>query len=218
MHDVYAKIEVVEGTVESAAEGAREGGTGTDRRRRDARAVAPFRGPRGVGARHWRDHRRGAGAAPPPISVTDRCLSEPDRVHDGSRPSLHGAGGSRSRTHSHLASGHVRPGVRGAVSAATKLDYLRVAIVVLIVVATCLHEGDLTTTEHDLFVLFNRLPDSLQSLFEVVYGAGALVGRRLPGGRGLPRPSTAAEPRSRPTSRVRRLDGWAPARRDRRWT
>ena len=53
-------------------------------------------------------------------------------------------------------------------------DYLRVAIAVLIVAATCLHEGDLTTTEHDLFVLFNRLPDSLQSLFEVVYGAGAL--------------------------------------------
>jgi glycosyltransferase 2 family protein len=53
-------------------------------------------------------------------------------------------------------------------------DYLRVGVAVLVVAATCLHQGDLTETEHDLFLLFNRLPDSLQSLFEVVYGAGAL--------------------------------------------
>ena len=95
-------------------------------------------------------------------------------------------------------------------------DYLRVAVAVLIVAATCLHEGDLTATEHDLFVLFNRLPDSLQSLFEVVYGAGALwaVGL-LVAAAFLARRRRLS--RDLAISRVCRLDGWAPARRDRRW-
>ena len=44
----------------------------------------------------------------------------------------------------------------------------------LVVGAACFHEGDVTETEHDLFLFFNRLPNSLQSLFEVVYEAGAL--------------------------------------------
>ena len=53
-------------------------------------------------------------------------------------------------------------------------DYSRLAIAALVVAATCLHEGDLTETEHDVFLFFNRLPNSLQSLFEILYRLGAL--------------------------------------------
>ena len=44
----------------------------------------------------------------------------------------------------------------------------------MVVAGTCLHEGDLTETEHDVFLFFNRLPNSLQSLFEILYRLGAL--------------------------------------------
>ncbi len=53
-------------------------------------------------------------------------------------------------------------------------DDVRLAVAVLVVVAACLHEGDFTETEHDLFLFFNRLPGSLRSLFEIAYGAAAL--------------------------------------------
>ena len=84
MHDVYAKIEELEGTVEAAEKAlgkAERVLTVADEMHERSRCR---RGPCAVGARHRRDHRRGAGAAPPSISVTDRCPSEPDRVHDGS--------------------------------------------------------------------------------------------------------------------------------------
>jgi uncharacterized membrane protein YbhN (UPF0104 family)/tRNA A-37 threonylcarbamoyl transferase component Bud32 len=53
-------------------------------------------------------------------------------------------------------------------------DYTRLVAAVVVMVGTCLHEGDLTNTERDVFSFFNRLPNSLQSLFEAIYRFGAV--------------------------------------------
>jgi uncharacterized membrane protein YbhN (UPF0104 family) len=53
-------------------------------------------------------------------------------------------------------------------------DYTRLVVAILIVVGTAVHEGDATTSEQDLFRFFNGLPNSLQTLFEAIYGFGLL--------------------------------------------
>src|SRR4029079_19095468 len=53
-------------------------------------------------------------------------------------------------------------------------DYTRLVAAVVIIVGTCLHEGDVTNTEQDVFSFFNRLPDSLQSWVDLTYRLGAL--------------------------------------------
>jgi glycosyltransferase 2 family protein len=73
---------------------------------------------------------------------------------------------------------HVRSGTFGPASEEPyrrrTSDYIRLATAIVIIVATCFHEGDLTNTERELFAFFNGLPDELQSLFRGIYTVGAL--------------------------------------------
>ncbi len=87
---------------------------------------------------------------------------------------------------------------------------MRLAVAVLVVAGACLHEGDFTETEHDVFLFFNRLPNSLQSLVEIVYRAGA----RGPSASWWRRRSSPAARLSRDLALSgRRLDRRSPPRR-----